>query len=558
MSASNKKKLRKEQAAEKLTERQQQEQAEAKKLKIYTVSFLIAMILIACTVVVILGVRFVRNSGVIEKNTIAATVGDRQLNTVELNYYYIDAVNNFYNQWQEYYDTNADTYLKSFYGLDATLPLNQQYTDDTKTESWADYFITQAINQAQHDYAMYDLATAEKFTLDDEHKASMDSTIKMFETYASIYTAGDVDKYLSAVYGNGASLKTYKAYYERSMIAAEYYAAHEDTFVYTDEQREEYQKDKAGTYNSFSYTSCYLTYTDFRGEGTKGEDGKTTYTDEQNDEARKKMAEAAKELATATSIEELKEKAKNAPVSEGKSLTVKEEKNVLHDNVSTSALRDWLTEEGRQAGDIAAVPNESTVTDDDGKESTVVNGYYVVIYNSCTDNTTAMADIGYIFVPYQGGEEDEETGDVKYSEEDKTKTRTAVEGYLKQWQDGEKTAASLEELANTLIKDKKAEAGGLVENINPASDFADAITTWALDEARVAGDTTIVEADEGFYLLYYSAKSKLNYRHYMIDTDMRAEDYTEWYENAIAAVTVSKGNLSRMDLGLILSTSTAS
>ena len=553
MSASNKKKLRKEQAAEHLTLRQQQEQADAKKLKIYTVSFLTAMVLIACTVIVILGVRLVRNSGVIEKNTIAANIGDSEINSVEMNYYYIDSVNGFYNQWAEYYGDNADSYMKAIYGLDPAVPLNQQFTDEAKTESWADYFITDALNQAQHDYAMYNLATAEQFKLSDEDQKTYDSTIAMLDTYAQIYTGGDVDKYLKAVYGSGADMDTYSEYYKRSMIASAYYTAHEDTFVYTDEQREEYQKDKAGTYNSYSYTSCYLTYTDFRGEGTKDENGETTYTDEQNDEARKKMAEAAKELATATSIEELKEKAKKAPVSEGKTLSVKEEKDVLNSTISTSALRDWLASSDRKAGDIDAIPNESTVTDADGKESTVVNGYYVVIFNSVNDNKTPLADIGYIFVPYQGGEEDEDTGDVKYSDEDKAKTKTAVEGYLKQWEDGEKTAASLEELANTLIKDKKAEAGGLVENLNPGSDFADEIMTWALDVARATGDTTIVEADDGFYLLYYSAKSKLNYRHYMIDNEMRAEDYAEWYEAEIAKVTVTKGNLSRIDLEIVLS-----
>lgn len=552
MSASNKKKLRKEQAAEQLTVRQQQEQAEAKKLKIYTVSFLTAMILIACTVIVILGVRFVRSSGIIEKSTIAATVGDRELNTVELNYYYIDAVNSFYNQLSEYYSDNVDTLLKSIYGLDPALPLNQQYTDDAKTETWADSFISQAISQAQHDYAMYDLAMAEKFTLSDEDKATYDSTIKMLETYASIYTAGDVDKYLSAVYGNGANLDSYSAYCERSMIASAYYTAHEDTFVYTDEQRDAYQADKKETYNSYSYDSCYLTYTDFRGEGTKDDDGNVTYTAEQDDEARKKMADAAKELATAVSLEELKEKAKNAPVSEGKSLSVKEETEVLHSSVSTSALRDWLADETRKPGDIAAIPNESTSTDDDGKETTVTNGYYVVIFNGVTDNTTAMADIGYIFVPYEGGTENED-GDMEYSATDKANTKTTVEGYLKQWQDGEKTAASLEELANKLIDEKKATAGGLVENLNPTSNFDDSITTWALDAKRVSGDTTIVEADDGFYLLYYSAKSKLNYRAYMIDNEMRAEDYAEWYEAALAKVVTSKGNLSKMDLGLVLS-----
>ena len=557
MSASNKKKLRKEQAAQMLTEKQLQEQAEAKKLKIYTVSFMSAMVLIACAVAIILGIRLVNNSGVIEKNTIAATVDGKELNTVELNYYYIDTINNFYNQWVSYYDKNADSYLKAVYGLDATKPLDKQFEDDAKTKTWADHFITEAINQAQHDFAMSKLASADNFSMTEDSKKSFDDTIKMLETYASIYTNGNVDKYLSMLYGNGASLKTYKAYFERSLIATDYYNAHADTFVYTDEQRNEYASDKKADYNSYDYISCYLTYTDFRGEGTKGEDGKVTYTAEQDEEARKKMADAAKELATATSLEELKEKAKNAPVSKGKTLNVKEEKDILHTTVSTSALRDWLASADRKAGDIAAIPNESTTKDADGKETTVTNGYYVVIYNSTSDNTTAMADIGYIYVPYEGGKENED-GEHVHTQEEKDKTKTNVESYLKEWQEGEKTAASLEELANKLIKDKKASAGGLVENINPASNFADEIITWSLDEKRATGDTTIVEADDGFYLLYYSAKSKLNYRHYMIDNEMRNKDFTKWYDDSIAAVAVSQGNTSKMDKDLVLSTGSSS
>ena len=84
MSASNKKKLRKEQATDVLSTRQLQEQAEAKKLKAYTISFLAAMIVVVCVAVGILGVRAVNNSGIIQKNTIAAHVGDRDLNSVEL------------------------------------------------------------------------------------------------------------------------------------------------------------------------------------------------------------------------------------------------------------------------------------------------------------------------------------------------------------------------------------------------------------------------------------------------------------------------------------------
>ena len=553
MSASNKKKLRKEQAAEMLTEKQRQEQAEAQKLKIYTVSFLSAMVLVVCAVAVILGIRFVNNSGIFEKSTIAAIVDGKELNTVELNYYYIDSINNFYNQWAEYYGENADSYLKAVYGLDATQPLDKQYTDDEKkTETWADYFITDAMNQAQHDYAMSKLAAAENFKLSEEHKTTFDNTIKMIETYATIYTDGNVDKYLSMLYGSGADMKSYKAYYERSLLAADYYTAHEDTFVYTDEQREKYQEDKVAHYNSYTYDSCYLTYTDFRGEGTKGEDGKVTYTDAQNEEARKKMADAAKELATATSLAELKEKAKNAPVSKGKTLSVKEEKDVLFANLPTNAVSEWLSSADRKPGDITAIASESTTTDADGKETKVTNGYYIVIYNGTNKNETAMADLGHIYVPYMGGTENED-GEIVYTEADKNNTKAAVEGYLKEWEEGEKTLASLEEKAEKLITDKKASSGGLIENLNPESGFAEAIMTWALDEKRVAGETTIIEADDGFYLLYYSAKSKLNYRHYMIDTDMRAEDYSKWYEDSLKTVTATKADVSRIDTDIILS-----
>lgn len=140
-----------------------------------------------------------------------------------------------------------------------------------------------------------------------------------------------------------------------------------------------------------------------------------------------------------------------------------------------------------------------------------------------------------------------------YSDEDKSKTRTTVEGYLAKWQEGEKTAASLEELATSLIEEEKAKAGGLVENLNVDSDFDKAIMDWVLAAERAQGDTTIVEADDGFYLLYYSGKSALNYREYMIEEEMRAADYEQWYHGVIDAVETSTGNLSKINLDITIS-----
>lgn len=553
MSASNKKKLRKEQASDLLTAKQRREQDEAKKLKRLTVTFLAAMILVVCAAICILTVRGVNNSGIIQKNTIAAYVGDREINTVELSYYYIDGINSFYNEWYEYYADSTDTYLKAM-GLDTSVPLNEQVYDEETGETWADYFITEAINQAASDYAMYDLAMAdESFELSEDDKASITNTMSMLNTYAIIYGYEDADLYLRACYGYGSSEASYEEYYERSVIASAYYADYEGTFTYTAEDRSAYEADKKVNFNSYDYTSVYMSYTYFREECTdESEDhDHDAHLVELNAAAREAMEEAAKNLATATSVEELEKKAEEIEVTEGSTISVTTNEGILHTSINAT-LSEWLADESRQVGDIAAIPNETTSTDEDGNETTTVNGYYVAIFQGRSDNATAMADMRYVFVPYEGGTEDEETAEIVYSDEDKANTRTTVEGYLDEWASGDKTETSFEELTNELIEEEKATAGSLVENLNTASDYDDAIMSWALDSARTVGDTEIVEADDGFYLLYYSGKPELDYRQFMIENEMRAADYQEWYESTIDAVETKVGNTSKMDLDIVM------
>ena len=140
MSASDKKKLRKEQTAAILSERQKQEQAEAKKLRAYTISFVSVMIAVVVITLGILGIRAINNSGIIQKNTIAATIGDRELNSVELSYYYSDAISQYYNEWYQTYESYTDTYLQAGLGLDTSKPLDEQYENEEEGITWADFF----------------------------------------------------------------------------------------------------------------------------------------------------------------------------------------------------------------------------------------------------------------------------------------------------------------------------------------------------------------------------------------------------------------------------------
>ena len=159
MSASDKKKIRKEQA---LTERQRQEQAEAKKLKIYTITFVASLVLIVLIAATVLGVRAYTQSGITEKSTVAAVIGDKKMNAVEFSYYFNDAIDEYYNGMYEQFSTYTDSYLQAV-GLDLSKPLDEQQYEEGKT--WADYFVETALSNAKSDYALSEEAAKQNFKL---------------------------------------------------------------------------------------------------------------------------------------------------------------------------------------------------------------------------------------------------------------------------------------------------------------------------------------------------------------------------------------------------------
>ena len=142
MSASSKKKLRNEQNAAKLTERQLAEQKEAKKLKLMTVSFTAVLALILVVAIAFASVQFVNNSGIREKSTVAVTLGDAKLSNAQLNYYFVDAAFEFANTYGAY---------ASMFGLNLNAPLNEQVINEETGGTWADDFTNSAISNAKSD-----------------------------------------------------------------------------------------------------------------------------------------------------------------------------------------------------------------------------------------------------------------------------------------------------------------------------------------------------------------------------------------------------------------------
>ena len=244
MSASSKKKLRKEQEAAKLTEKQLTAQKEAKKTKLYTTAFVVVMVAILVVAVTVGVSQFISNSGIRERNTTAMTVGEHKVSNADLNYYFVDTVNNFYSQNGSY---------ASLFGLDVNKPLDEQYFDEASGETWADYFLASAKTTAASVYALNDAAKAEGFTLPEEDAANVDSMISTFGMYASLMGYSDAEGYIKAMYGKGATEEGIRNYMEMSMLADAFNTAHQESLTYEDADLRAAEAENFDKYSSFSF-----------------------------------------------------------------------------------------------------------------------------------------------------------------------------------------------------------------------------------------------------------------------------------------------------------------
>ena len=418
MSASSKKKLRNEQEAAKLTERQLAEQKEAKKVKAYTVAFVVVMVILVAVFAVSAVTNFINGSGIREKNTVAMTVGDTQLSNADLNYFFIDSVNHFYSENGGY---------ASIFGLDVTKPLDEQVFDTTTGDTWADYFLDSAMDSAHAVYTMADIAAEAGHTLTEDEQADLEAAVGYLSAYAGLYGYSNTERYLKAMYGNGATEEGYRNYVEKSLMADSYYNAHKATLSYDDAALREAEAENYSAYSSFTYNYYYLTASRFLEGGTTSEDGTTvTYSDEEKAASIEAAEEAAKALVGENVISpETFDLAISAlEVNKDTEAASTACKDTLYNAVG-STIVDWVSDDARVEGDKTYIPSTTTTTDDEGVETTTVTGYYVVYFIGRNDNNFAMKNVRHILAEFEGGTT--ENGVTTYSDEEKKARAEAME-----------------------------------------------------------------------------------------------------------------------------------
>lgn len=530
MSASSKKKLHAEEANAKLTEKQLAQQKEDKKVKAYTIAFAAVLVVLVLAAAFVGINRAVSNSGSREKKTVALTLGDTTLSNAELSYYFIDTVNNFYSR--------NGTYA-ALYGLDTTKALDQQVFDADAGTTWADYFLSSAEQSARATYAIAKEAAANGYELSESDQSQLDSLESTLSLHASVYGYSKPEAYLKAMYGNGATLDSYKEYYRVNLLASGYQTEYRDSLTYTDEQVEAKDAEDPAVYNSYSYNQYYLSSSRYLDDdATNAEkaaaaeaDAKSLVSDEINSVEALDAAIAALEVNADTT-------ASSSAMDDTRYTSV------------NSVIAQWISDSSRKAGDKTYIANTSTTTDDDGNEVETISGYYVVYYRSSSDNSTPLVNVRHMLAGFEGGTT--ENGTTTYSDEEKAAAKEKAESWLQTWEDGDATEESFAALANENSTDTGSKTnGGLYENVYPGQ-MVSAFNNWCFDENRKAGDTGIVETSYGYHVMYFVGQSDETYREYLVKNDLTSEDYTNWYNALVDALNMTVGDTSYIRTNLVM------
>ena len=238
---------------------------------------------IAATVVILAVIVFftMLTSGFFADRVTAATVGEHELTPATVNYYYADAYSSF-----------SQMYGSSFSFFDPNTPLNQQVYDEATGTTWADFFVEMGLESAAANYAIYDEAVANGFELSGAARDELQTTLDLFDTYATMNGFANGDAYVAAQFGAGCNKENFAEYMEVVLIAEEYAKQVTNDFTYTAEDvAAEFEANK-NNYTGVTYRTYDISFSNYEAEGYEG-----TETSEEAKAAAKAVAD---EMAAAS------------------------------------------------------------------------------------------------------------------------------------------------------------------------------------------------------------------------------------------------------------------
>ena len=200
---------------------------------------------------IIVAVLLIWNSGIFQKNAVAATVGDQEFTIPQLSYYYNAQISNKRQEAQMYQQFG----MTPDYNTD--LAPEEQYYNEAEGVTYADYFLDQALNALKEDTILCTEAKNAGYTLSSAGEASIAENLDALHMY-STQSGYSESAYLKLLYGQYMTKSLFKEMLANSILANEYAQAKQAEFTYSDDELNTYYDEHKADLDTYEYRYCYI------------------------------------------------------------------------------------------------------------------------------------------------------------------------------------------------------------------------------------------------------------------------------------------------------------
>lgn len=499
------------------------------KAKLYLVIGIILGIIVAALLI--------WNSGIFQKNAVAATVGDQEFTIPQLSYYYNAQISNKRQEAQMYQQFG----MTPDYNTD--LAPEEQYYNEAEGVTYADYFLDQALNALKEDTILCTEAKNAGYTLSSAGEASIAENLDALHMY-STQSGYSESAYLKLLYGQYMTKSLFKEMLANSILANEYAQAKQAEFTYSDDELNTYYDEHKADLDTYEYRYCYISN---QPETATDEDGNAVEPTEEETAAAQAAAQANAEAMVAavqggTPFNEAAQAAQDEESAENfKDEEYNHVTDLLGQNIDNT-YKAWLQDEARTVGEVTSLETSAgyCVVQFLGREKSedtyqTINYRNILVLSETTDTEVPVTDASAVTDGTADEAASTETETVSLpSAEQLAAAEEEANSLLEQFESGEQTAESFAALATANSDDEVTSAnGGLTENANRDSLSSD-LTEWLFAADRKAGDTTILDYKDssgrvvGYQILYVDSLGDIAWR-YAATTALQADDYQAWY-----------------------------
>jgi len=483
--------------AEREEKRRQEERKNRRSMAIYTV---IGVVVVVAAIVLMVG-----NSGILQRTLTAKTIGGVKYSAADMQYFYQSAYNTYANN----------------YAFDSSTSVREQVYDQETGQTWYDFLMQCATESA----ALGGKARSEGYTLSEEARSQMDSTLSQLNTGWVNYNYSSRDAFVRANFGSYMTYNRLTELLETEYLARDYASAQLEAIEHPDADYEAYYQEHADDLDTITYTQfafqAVVPTTDEEGNEIELTDEEKAARLEELKPAQKALAEEVKaKLEAGEDPEALAEEYADQLYSSAVS------RASTGSNVSYSSYGSWLLDSARKPGDI-------TLSERDAGTSYY---YYVAVFEGRARDEEPTHTVRHILARAGSASSSETPTQEEYDEAEKK-----AQSVLDEWEAGEKTEESFTALVTGNSDDTgSAQNGGLISNITSTSSYVESFRDWATDPARKEGDAELVKSEYGWHVMYYVSTNDPIWRQ-SVETALGNQDYERMASGAVQEMGVTEG-----------------